>query len=318
MSLFDNAIHSIQIGVEDFDLEDPRRIISAVRNVHAGMLLLCKEKLRRLSPDGEVLLKQRIEPFLDPNGALSLKGIGKKTVDIQGIKERFASLGVVFDWAAVDRITAIRNDMEHMFYKDGAAVAREAVSEAFLAIRDLLATVLEEEPVGALGASCWGALLENNKLFQQELDACRRTIDGLVWKTNGGQIASEEFVCPGCGSKLIKQLDPDNTDQDDARFICSACGEDCDIVPLMVAAVAEAYAADAYIAMTDGGEPPVGTCPECGEETYVFSEGGCALCDFELSDDARCALCGERLTLDDYEQGAGLCSYHRWQAEKAD
>ncbi len=73
-------------------------------------------------------------------GAITLKGIGKKTVDVHGLKERFRSLGISFKWTDIDRVTQIRNDMEHMFYKGGEALAREAVSDAFLAIRELLAT----------------------------------------------------------------------------------------------------------------------------------------------------------------------------------
>ena len=115
MSLYENALHSIQIGVEDFAASDPRRLLSAIRNIHAGILLLCKEKLRRF-PNGESLLKQRLEPALGPHGILTLKGVGNKTVDLQGIKERFASLGIPFNWADLDRVTKIRNDMEHMFY----------------------------------------------------------------------------------------------------------------------------------------------------------------------------------------------------------
>jgi transcription elongation factor Elf1 len=208
--------------------------------------------------------------------------------------------------------------MEHMFYTGGEILAREAVSEAFLAIRHVLAVILEEESVGALGADCWRSLLENNKLFQQEIDACRQTLKAIEWKTEGACAASQEFICPDCGSKLVKQLDPDNAVQEDAQFMCSACGEEIDIIPLMVAGVEEVNGVDAYIAAKDGGEPPVGTCPECGEETYVFSEGGCALCGFDMPDDATCAVCGEQLTLDDYEEGGGLCSYHRWVAQKDD
>ncbi|WP_225199296.1 hypothetical protein [Gluconobacter oxydans] len=78
MSLFKNALHSIQIGVEDFASKDGRRIISAVRNIQAGTLLLCKEKQRRMSPDGECLLRQKLAPVLDPSGAVTLKGSGKK------------------------------------------------------------------------------------------------------------------------------------------------------------------------------------------------------------------------------------------------
>ena len=255
---------------------------------------------------------------MSANGVVTLKGIGKRTVDVQGIKDRFSSLGILFNWTDIDRVTQIRNDMEHTFYKGGEALAREAVSDAFLAIRELLATVLEEEPVGALGTACWGSLLENNKLFQQEIAACRQTIGPILWKTEGAQAASQEFACQDCGSKLVKQLDPVNTDQEDAQFVCSACGEKIELVPLMVAAIEEANGVDAYLAATDGGEPPVGNCPECGEETYVFAEGGCALCGFDMPADATCAVCGEQLTLDDYEEGAGLCGYHRWVAEKDD
>lgn len=318
MSLFNNAVHLIQIGVEDFGSADPRRVLSAVRNIHAGTLLLCKEKLRRLSPDGEALLKQRLEPVRGANGAMALKGVGKKTVDIQGIKERFRSLGISFDWADLDRVTTIRNDMEHMFYEGGAALAREAVSDAFLAIRAVLATVLEEQPVSVLGAPCWGALLENNRLFQQEHSACRQTLEAIIWKTEGARAAAKEFACLDCGSKLIKQLDPENEEQDEARFMCSACGKEIDTVPLMVAAVAEANSSDAYLAATEGGPPPVGTCPECDEDTYVYWEGGCTLCGFEMPEGASCAFCSDPLTLDDYREGDGLCSYHRWVMQKDD
>jgi ribosomal protein S27E len=71
----------------------------------------------------------------------------------------------------------------------------------------------------------------------------------------------------------------------------------------MVFGIEEAYRFEAHLAAKDGGELPVATCPECGEETCVFSEGGCAICDFEMPDDATCAVCGEKLTLDDLGEG---------------
>ena len=44
--LLQNAINSIEIGIEDYKLsqQDERRIISCVRNVFAGILLLFKYK----------------------------------------------------------------------------------------------------------------------------------------------------------------------------------------------------------------------------------------------------------------------------------
>lgn len=40
MSILKNAIDSIQVGVEDFQSDDDRRCVSAVRNIGAGILLL--------------------------------------------------------------------------------------------------------------------------------------------------------------------------------------------------------------------------------------------------------------------------------------
>ena len=79
ISLFANAIESIQIGVEDLLKNDDRRVLSAVRNVHAGVLLLCKEKLRQLSPVGGLLLAQRFEPV----GAPTAKSRSSQSAAIQ-------------------------------------------------------------------------------------------------------------------------------------------------------------------------------------------------------------------------------------------
>jgi transcription elongation factor Elf1 len=318
VSLFDNAIQSIQIGVEDFQLKDPRRVLSAVRNIQAGTLLLCKEKLRRLSPDGECLLMQKIEPHVDANGLLTVRGSGKKTVDVQGIKERFKSLRVSFEWSHIDRITTIRNDMEHMFFKGGEAKAREAVSDAFFAIRDLLSSILDEEPVGVLGTECWTALLENSALFEQEHSSCKASLKDVHWRTLGAETASKHLTCIECGSKLIKQIDTLNTDQDSITFMCSACGEQPDTVAMLIKGIEDAHFADFYIAATQGGEPPVYDCPECSNESYISHEEGCAICGFKMTANAVCSVCGENLTLDDYQERDKLCSYHRWVSQKDD
>lgn len=67
MSLLNNAVDSIQVGVEDFDMGDDRRNSSAIRNIFAGILLLYKEKLCRLSPehDKELLIKKKIRPVIN-------------------------------------------------------------------------------------------------------------------------------------------------------------------------------------------------------------------------------------------------------------
>src|SRR4051794_21146651 len=95
-SILANAVSSIQIGIEDYKSSDARRALSAVRNITAGVLLLFKEKLRQLSPDGsdEVLIKEKIAPAQTQGGAVRFVGKGKRTVATVEIQERFQSLGI--------------------------------------------------------------------------------------------------------------------------------------------------------------------------------------------------------------------------------
>ncbi len=196
MSLFDNAIESIQIGVEDLLRNDDRRVLSAVRNVHAGALLLCKEKLRRLSPGDEILLAQRFEPQRDDKGEVSIEGVGRNTVGLDDIKRRFKTFDVAFDWKRFDGIAEIRHHMEHSYFKGTRERARQAVADAFMVIRQLLVEALKEDPLKVLGPECWNALLENADLFEAELQACRKTLDNVAWETDAAVRALPDFICP--------------------------------------------------------------------------------------------------------------------------
>jgi hypothetical protein len=96
MDLLTNAIESIRAGVEDYEESSHGRLLAAVRSIHAGILLLYKEALRRTSPAGsnEALLKATIVPRRSVTGAVEFVGDGRKTVDVQQIRERFNALGL--------------------------------------------------------------------------------------------------------------------------------------------------------------------------------------------------------------------------------
>lgn len=318
MTLFANAIESIQIGVEDLLRKDERRVLSAVRNVHAGVLLLCKEKLRRLSPDDEILLAQRFEPQPDGSGGISIDAVGRNTVGLEDIRKRFKAFGVPFNWKRLDAIAEIRHHMEHSFFKGSRDRARQAVADAFLAIRQLLVDVLDEDPLKTLGPHCWNALLENAELFEAELVTCRKTLEAINWETEAAARAVPDLACPSCRSSLIRQRIADNTDQQKTALFCVACGEDSELGPILSLAFDEVFGAEAHMAVKDGEDPPISTCPECSEETYVVEEGRCAACDFTLPDDAACAICGSGLSAEEYYEYSGLCSYHAHVAAKDD
>lgn len=317
-TILKNAIASIQLGVEDFKSGDARRSLSAVRNLTAGILLLFKEKLRRLSPAGsdEVLIKKNIRPTPSANGGMTFQGDGKKTVDVQDIKGRFQSLGVEADFGRVDEVIRLRNDIEH--YRTGATAEtiRVALAKSFVVIRDFIAAELNEDPAELLGEPTWGTLLEENDVYERELAACRAALDEVDWDSVALQQIAHHIRCQHCGSDLVRPTDPQVEDYYQLELRCSSCGQASLFDDVIEAAVGDLYEWETYVAMTDGGDRPTATCHECGKETFIIDEGRCVACKGEL-EFTECAICGEDLGTDDQDNN-GLCGYHAWQAQKDD
>lgn len=114
LDLLTNAVESLQVGIEDYRSGTRPRLLSAVRNLHSGLLLLFKEALRRESPkdSNDVLLMAKIVPARDANDNVVFIGDGNKTVDSQQIRERLEALGIGTDWKRFQRVADARNDVD--------------------------------------------------------------------------------------------------------------------------------------------------------------------------------------------------------------
>jgi hypothetical protein len=78
-TLFDNAIQSIQLGIEDYQANDPRRALSAVRNFYSGVLLLAKEVLVRLQTLSQKMCWERdISRFRMAKVGCAMSGTGNR------------------------------------------------------------------------------------------------------------------------------------------------------------------------------------------------------------------------------------------------
>lgn len=317
-TILKNAIASIQLGVEDFRSGDERRSLSAVRNMTAGILLLFKEKLRQLSPasSDEVLIKKSMRPTRNAGGGVTFQGEGKKTVDVQEIKERFRSLGVEADFGRVDEVILLRNDIEH--YRTGATAEtiKVVLAKSFVVIRDFIAAELNEDPADLLGEPTWGTLLEENDVYERELAACRAALDEVDWDSAAMEQIAHNVRCQHCGSDLVRPIDPHVEHHYQLELRCSSCGKESSFDEVIEPAVRDFYEWETYVAMTDGGNQPTATCYECGKETFIIGEGKCIACRGEL-EFTECAICGEGLGPDDQDNN-GLCGYHAWQAQKDD
>jgi len=309
--IYRNALNAIQVGVEDFNDGSPPRLSSAVRNLTAGILLLCKEKLRRLSPEDEILIWKQISPSLDDDGKVVFEGSGKTTVDVSEIISRFKSLDIELDASLLQRITGVRNRVEHHHVEDVGQI-RGAFADGLLFLSKFMPKHLDVDPQDEIEEDAWSLLVEEKEVEDRLRDECRASyaqIGGPKPLTD----AIEREGCPECSSQLIRQTQPNNTNPFDACWACRACGHTGSNQEWLGRILPSFFAGASFLAAKDGGPDPLDTCPDCNEEAYVYEEEMCLACGFKLKP-RECAVCSVPLGLDEY--GETICSYHRYVAEK--
>ena len=204
MSLLNNAIDALIVGLEDFEEGSDKRLKSAVRNVHAGVLLIFKEKLRRLSGSGtnEALLKQRIVPK-QQSGSTVWVGVGKKTADIQTIRDRFKHLGITANWNYFDDLTAYRNEIEHYFSTANSAAINTALAKAFAVVSEFSANELNEDPATLFTVPIWARMTQIQEVYQQERALCVASFSNIDSSSQSVVSNIGRFKCDDCGSDLI-------------------------------------------------------------------------------------------------------------------
>lgn len=317
MNLLHNAVQAIQLGIEDYCSGTHARLLSAVRNIHAGVLLLYKEALRRLSPAGsnEVLIKAKIVPTLDSNGNISFVGKGKKTADVQQIRERFAELGIATDWTRFDRISAARNDVEHHYPQLSQKALDGVIADCFVLVRNFIANELEEKPQELLDDDTWQTMLTVSEVHEVEQAECRRLLENLDWESEALSKGVLALKCSNCGSDLLRPDSLSSKFSYDTELQCRCCGATEDAESFVPRAIEEALSWAVYLSATDGDETPYVSCPECAQESYVIEERRCALCGHEAEHD--CTICGNSIPPEELGSSP-LCGWCAHMAAKDD
>jgi hypothetical protein len=317
MDLLANAIESIRAGVEDYEDGSHGRLLAAVRSIHAGILLLYKEALRRLSPAGsnEVLVKARIAPTRNAKGNVEFVGEGKKTVEVQQIKERFEGLGIATDWTRFTRITNVRNEIEHYYTKVNKKGLESVISDAFVILRNFVSIELKEDPLKLFGDDTWNAMLKVSQVYQVERAECERVLAAVSWESDTLAKGVLELTCPSCSGGLLQPNGDYKDYRDDMLLRCRACGETIRAQDFVPEAVASTLAFENYLARKDGGEIPYTTCPVCSAEAYIMNERRCAQCGEEA--EHNCHLCGSKIPAEEMI-GSPYCGWCAHVADKRD
>lgn len=308
-ALYQNAVSSIRMGVEDYANNDANRTLSAVRNFYAGLLLLAKEVLVRSAPDADIteIIGAKYKPVPDGDGGVKYVSDGVQTVDFHSLSQRLKDFGLSINSRELNELNRIRNEIEHRYTDQPSEAVREAIAKAFPLTSELF-RFLNEDPSIELGPA-WQSMLSTKALYDRELAACRESRSGIEWLSPTVGIA--KLQCTNCASELVQQVDATNTDQNTAELKCRACGSLLETEDLVVETLAEELAHESFVRAKDSGEDgPVYDCPECLREAYVDFEEMCAVCGYK-ADDRGCSRCGEVIPLSEmaYSDGSGLCSY---------
>ena len=302
--IHENAISSIRLGTEDYFSEDLARTVSAIRNLYAGLLLLFKEQLRRLSPkdSNEVLVKKNIQPKT-LRGQLHFVGEGRATVSVVDIRERFSNLGISVDWSAFERVRSERNNLEHYYTTTSPEAIRRIIVDLFLLMQNFIKNVLEEEPPSYVGTETWSKLIGIKAIHDKERAECDEQLSTIENKSIREMILN--LSCDECGSDLLHSASV-CLDEIDIELTCNSCSHTFGYKEAAEKYVTKKYEYQNYRAMKETGERETYCCPSCGQASYSASKDRCLICGYRREYE-HCWRCGETLSIEE-QVLEGLCS----------
>lgn len=258
MNLLTNAIEAIQVGIEDYKIGSHPRLLAAVRNIYAGLLLIYKEALRRRSPpeSDEVLIKAHVKFQEDSSGKIVAVGTGSKTVNVDQIKKHFSNFKIKTDWQSFDKISLVRNKVEHYYLTINADALQDVIANTFVIIRNFIATELHEDPRSLLGEKTWNEMLQVAEVHQAERKACDEAIESIEWDSPTLFQAVQTMRCVKCGAGLLIPT-PAHSSRDQVSLKCRVCGNAEIAEELIPRLIADELSYELYLSFTDGNELPL-------------------------------------------------------------
>ncbi|NNA05926.1 hypothetical protein HBN65_03750 [Pseudomonas lundensis] len=316
--LLENAVHSIQLGVHDYQLCSGTEIraLSSARNLFAGMLLIFKYRIASFAstPAEAVALIYKPKSIVPKIGATGIEWIpileSNKTIDFRMIGERLDSLGVKTDWKKVTTLQHCRNALEHLHPNHGIGEIQRFISELFPILRSFIEDELRRSPAELLG-DAWQMLLQTHDFYAQAMHVAVNSWKEAGIKPHAFSVLST-CHCPSCGSKLLQPhpIDIQNGKfgKKDFRFQCVKCNYSSILIGLIEDKM---YDSDG---LRDGPEEDV-HCPACHSMRY----DGVVCSDCGLTPHMPlCKGCFEPLTIYESEHGrlCDACSYHQMVDEE--
>lgn len=306
ISIYNNAIDSIKVGIEDYQSKKQERHISAVRNFYAGVLLLGKYCLLSKVPSADAMkiLATNLQPTLDENDELVYVPKGQHTVDLNDLQSRFRNFKLPWPKDAnIIELQKLRNNLEHFHASSYNGRIQQILAGCFPLVEGFL-EIIEADPLETLGET-WEIMTQEKSFFLARKKKC----DDSFSKISFPQIAPPyEVTCDDCESLLLFQTDETNNDTTTMEIKCKSCGEEMSSLRFIQKMIENEFGADDFYDVKNGSSGVIHNCPHCSEDTYVSTVNHCYTCQESIT--GECSRCGDELTVDNLScNNPSYCDY---------
>ena len=301
--IFNNAIQSIVLGIEDYNDGKNARMLSAARNYYAGLLLLAKECLIFAAPKSKPMeiIGTKFKPVPDGANGVEYQVSGYTTIDLGQLRQRFKDFNLPWPEVDIERLQKFRNDLEHYHLEEPASALGEAIASSFPMIIDFF-KILGKDP-GEHLASVWDTIIKEREAFKKVHANCIESWSLVSWPNPVTNL--DKMACPECSSSLVGQAKKNNIHYDEIEGKCFKCGAEIDWNTIIEMIVHASYKSFHYI------------CPNCMDDAYV-EYGEISLC-FACGESigGQCIRCGNDIVFNDYVPfHPDMCSFCAYQSDK--
>lgn len=307
--LLEAGIGAIGTGIEDFAGSGRARRAAAIRNLYAGILLLCKHLLVTMAPQDDplLLISAKTKFVKDETGRIRQAADSRMTIGVNEIIKRFNDLDLGIDVTHLQNLRRLRNEIEHYFSRARDEDFEEAFIEVQLLVSDLIARI---DPSISLGVT-WNEMVRRSRAFQQRRAQSRADLAAIKWISAciaDLLTAENPYVeCPECGSSHVARKDTSVQRQADVSLKCLQCSADVPLADMLETMLEFRFGGEDFEAAKCGELFQVYECPECNHQTYVMSEDCCAHCGAN-TDDYTCEHCHGTMPIWGVVDGNVYCS----------
>lgn len=315
--LMENAKGSIRIGIEDYflakdkhDRDKKFRMISALRNIYAGILIMFKERLLRLSTDRCLIF---LESDKESNKAwLNEKMLNRKakTVNVHDIKKLFKKFHVDYQEKYLEQLNQARNELEHFSADVSDDYLEELLVKAHHIILDFINGFEDETIENWIDRDQWKKIEQSYQLVQEEKKRIEEEYVNFCFFSEQLEARMKHSVCPNCFSPLLIPTGEKN----DPVMECCYCKEKYSPIEIIQSEHDEHYN------IKNGGDPTLGICPQCCEGTLEVEEDEmifkCDNCGYKQSN--CCEYCGSSIPIEEVSEDDNYCGHCRIMLNKDD